>query len=129
VSRIGGDRLVEDIFAMLDGDPGIEGVRNAITGWLPQTAIHNFSAWIDLRQRIMLRTNATQKVVNTGGNLDDEGQSLNATMAADNANQERLSTLTMSRWRAQLFALHCLHGVCTAMSQSGLSGAYYGCQP
>ncbi|KAF8841000.1 clathrin-coated vesicle protein [Paxillus ammoniavirescens] len=119
VSRIGGDRLVEDLFAMLDGDPGIEGVRNVITSWLSQTAIHNPSAWIDLCQRIMLRTNATQKVVDTAGNLDDEGQSLNATMAADNANQERLSSVTMSRWRTQLFALHCLHGICTIVAQSG----------
>ncbi|KAF9228616.1 clathrin-coated vesicle protein [Gyrodon lividus] len=119
VSRIGGDRLVEDLFAMLDGDPGIEGVRNVITSWLSQTAIHNPSAWIDLCQRIMLRTNATQKVVDTAGNLDDEGQSLNAAMPVDNANQDRLSTVTVSRWRTQLFALHCLHEICTTVAQSG----------
>ncbi|KAF9239616.1 armadillo-type protein [Melanogaster broomeanus] len=108
MSRIGGDRLVEDLFAMLDGDPSIEG-----------TAIHNPSAWIDLCQRIMLRTNATQKSVDAAGNLDDEGQSLNAAMPPDNANQDGLSSVTMSRWRTQLFALHCLHELCTIVAQSG----------
>lgn len=119
VSRIGGDRLVEDLFAMLDGDPSIEGVRNVIASWLAQTAIHNPSAWIDLCQRIMLRTNATQKVVDHSGNLDDEGQSLNAAMPADNPDQDRSSSVTMSRWRTQLFALHCLHEICTIVDQSG----------
>ncbi|KAF8558426.1 clathrin-coated vesicle protein [Imleria badia] len=119
VSRIGGDRLVEDLFAMLDGDPSIEGVRNVIASWLAQTAIHNPSAWIDLCQRIMLRTNATQKVVDNSGNLDDEGQSLNAAMPADDSNQDRSSSVTMSRWRTQLFALHCLHEICTIVNESG----------
>ncbi|KIJ69624.1 hypothetical protein HYDPIDRAFT_124270 [Hydnomerulius pinastri MD-312] len=119
MSRIGGDRLVEDLFAMLDGDPGIEGVRNVITSWLSQTAIHNPSAWIDLCQRIMLRTNATQKVVDNAGNLDDEGQSLNASMSVGDASQDSPSSLATSRWRTQLFALHCLHDICTIVTQSG----------
>ncbi|KAG9318303.1 armadillo-type protein [Chiua virens] len=119
VSRIGGDRLVEDLFAMLDGDPSIEGVRNVIASWLAQTAIHNPSAWIDLCQRIMLRTNATQRVADTSGNLDDEGQSLNATIPADKTDQDRSSSVAMSRWRTQLFALHCLHEICTIVNQSG----------
>lgn len=119
VSRIGGDRLVEDLFSMLDGDPSIEGVRNVIASWLAQTAIHNPSAWIDLCQRIMLRTNATQKVVDNSRNLDDEGQSLNAAMPADTSHQDGSSSVTMSRWRTQLFALHCLHEICTIVDQSG----------
>ncbi|KAL4065423.1 armadillo-type protein [Scleroderma yunnanense] len=116
MSRLGGDGLVEDLFAMLDGDPGIQGVRSVIRSWLSQTAIHNPSAWIDLCQRIMLRTNASQKAVNAANNLDDEGQSLNATVSVDNAAQEGSST---SRWRTQLFALECLHTICTIVARSG----------
>ncbi|KAG1715659.1 hypothetical protein ID866_1501 [Astraeus odoratus] len=120
MSRLGGDGLVEDLFAMLDGDPGIQGVRSVIKSWLSQTAIHNPSAWIDLCQRIMLRTNASQKGIDAINNLDDEGQSLNVSSSiGGNTAQEGSSSATTSRWRTQLFALECLHEICTVVARSG----------
>src|SRR5262249_1834259 len=80
MSKLGGDRLVEDLFLMLDDDPSVEGFRDVISSWLQQTVVHNPSAWIDLCQRIMSRTTASQRVADaiaTHGTLhDDEGVSL-----------------------------------------------------
>ena len=120
MSKLGGDRLVEDLFGMLDDDPSVQGVRNVISSWLQQTVIYNPSAWIDLCQRIMARTTASQQVADaaTRQNLrDDEGESLNVGLSQDSKGAGR-SRLT-SRWRTQLFALQCLHEICTIVSNSG----------
>ncbi|EAU90073.2 clathrin-coated vesicle protein [Coprinopsis cinerea okayama7 len=116
MSKLGGDRLVEDLFAMLDDDSSVEGVRNVITSWLQQTVIYNPGAWIDLCQRIMSRTNASQQTADAAvgqGLRDDEGESLNV----GNASASRGHAT--SRWRTQLFALQCLHTICTIVSNSG----------
>ena len=120
MSKLGGDRLVEDLFGMLDDDSSVQGVRNVISSWLQQTVIYNPSAWIDLCQRIMARTTASQQVADaaTRQNLrDDEGESLNVGLSQDSKGAGR-SRLT-SRWRTQLFALQCLHEICTIISNSG----------
>src|ERR1700722_12829594 len=62
MSKLGGDRLVENLFGMLDDDPSVDGVRDVISTWLRQTVIHNSTAWIDLCQRIMSRITASQQV-------------------------------------------------------------------
>lgn len=113
MSRLGGDRLVEDLFGMLDDDSSVEGVRSVITSWLEQTVVYNPSAWIDLCQRIMSRTTASQQVTDAANSRDDEGESLNA------GNQEGGRSRLTSRWRTQLFALQCLHHICTVVSKSG----------
>jgi hypothetical protein len=118
MSKLGGDRLVEDLFGMLDDDSSVEGVRNVITSWLQQTVIYSPSAWIDLCQRIMARTTATQQVVEAaaagpGGIKDEEGESLN--VGGSNTTRGRAT----SRWRTQLFALQCLHHICTVVASSG----------
>jgi len=116
MSRLGGDRLVEDLFGMLDDDSSVEGVRNVISSWLQQTVIHNPSAWIDLCQRIMSRTTASQQVADAAsrqGARDDEGESLN--LSSQDGSRGRLT----SRWRTQLFALQCLHQICTIVAKSG----------
>lgn len=120
VSRLGGDKLVEELFGMLDRDPSIAGVRDVIMTWLEQTVVLNPNAWIDLCQRIMSRTTASQQATdhsstNFGGLADDEGQSLNISSMADGPSQ---TTLT-SRWRTQLFALQCLHRICRIVFESG----------
>jgi hypothetical protein len=118
VSKLGGDRLVEDLFGMLDDDWSVQGVKNVISSWLQQTMVHNPSAWIDLCQRIMARTTASQQVADaatTRGILrDDEGESLNIGDKAGAVNAH-----PTSRWRTQLFALHCLHNICNTVAQSG----------
>lgn len=121
MSKLGGDQLVEELFGMLDNDPSIEGVRNVILAWLQQTAIHNPSAWIDLCQRIMSRTTATQRIVESvtaGAALqDDEGESLSVGMTQDSTISNRGHAT--SRWRTQLFALQCLHDICGIVGRSG----------
>lgn len=120
MSKLGGDQLVEDLFGMLDDDSSVQGVRNVISSWLQQTVIYNPSAWIDLCQRIMARTTASQQVADaaTRQNLrDDEGESLNAGLSQDLKAGGR-SRLT-SRWRTQLFALQCLHEICVIVANSG----------
>jgi hypothetical protein len=120
MSKLGGDRLVEDLFGMLDDYSSVEGVRNVITSWLQQTVIHNPSAWIDLCQRIMSRTTASQQVADAAskqGTLrDDEGESLNVGGKEGSVNERGHPT---SRWRTQLFALQCLHSICTIVAGSG----------
>ncbi|KAK1228476.1 hypothetical protein PQX77_008494 [Marasmius sp. AFHP31] len=116
MSKLGGDRLVEDLFGMLDDDSSVEGVRNVITSWLQQTVVYNPSAWIDLCQRIMARTTASQQVADAASGTnsrDDEGESLN--IGGQDGGRSRLT----SRWRTQLFALQCLHSICTIVSRSG----------
>ncbi|TFK60204.1 clathrin-coated vesicle protein [Pluteus cervinus] len=119
MSKLGGDQLVEDLFGMLDDDASVEGVRNVISSWLQQTVVHNPSAWIDLCQRIMARTTASQQVTDAASRqrqnlLDDEGDSLNV----DGGKGGGRGHLT-SRWRTQLFALQCLHQICTIILSTG----------
>ncbi|KAG8984939.1 hypothetical protein FRB93_006149 [Tulasnella sp. JGI-2019a] len=118
MSKLGGDRLVEDLFGMLDDDPGIEGVRNIILSWLQQTVALNPSAWIDLCQRIMSRTTASQQAtegsMKTSGMQDDEAEGL----AVGTTSSQPVGGLT-SRWRTQLFALQCLHHICILIGRSG----------
>ncbi|KZV63558.1 clathrin-coated vesicle protein [Peniophora sp. CONT] len=117
VSKIGGDALVEELFAMLDGDPSIDGVRKIITSWLQQTVVYNPSAWIDLCQKIMSRTTASQQVAEAskgGPSFDDEGASLSVGDSSSSG-----SGRPTSRWRTQLFALQCLHELCTIVAHSG----------
>ncbi|EIW85333.1 clathrin-coated vesicle protein [Coniophora puteana RWD-64-598 SS2] len=119
MSKLGGDRMVEDLFSMLDDDPSVGGVREVISSWLQQTAIHNPSAWIDLCQRIMLRSTASQQMLQTNNtSMDDEGQSLSVSIQDSSRSQDGPVALT-SRWRTQLFALHCLHDICTVVTTSG----------
>lgn len=121
ISKVGGDRLVEELFAMLDGDPSIEGVRKVISSWMKQTVIYNPSAWIDLCQKIMSRTTASQQATDAatkaGISFDDEGESLSVGMGSEatSDNQNRPT----SRWRTQLFALQCLHEICITVARSG----------
>jgi hypothetical protein len=140
MSKLGGDGLVEDLFGMLDDDQhpqSVQGVRNVISSWLRQTVVLNPSAWIDLCQRIMARTTASQQVADAMANQqqqpqilrDDEGESLNVSSGNDNSggvmggdigarSNGRKNRLT-SRWRTQLFALQCLHEICGIIANSG----------
>jgi len=119
MSKVGGDKLVEDLFSMLDDDATIEGVRNVITSWLTQTAAQNPSAWIDLCQRIMSRTTASQQATDAanqvGGLRDEESESLGV-VASGGGGAERQT----SRWRTQLFALQCLHEICKITVAAGV---------
>ncbi|CAE7204243.1 unnamed protein product [Rhizoctonia solani] len=120
MSKVGGDKLVEDLFGMLDDDPTIDGVRDVILSWLHQTVTLNPSAWIDLCQRIMARTTASQQVATkmTVGLRDEESEGLGAAIGLEGEATAESNVLT-SRWRTQLFALQCLHDICTLIARSG----------
>jgi hypothetical protein len=114
MSKLGGNQLVEQLFGLLDDDPSIEGVRDVIANWAKQTSAVSPLGWVDLCQRIMNRTTASQ-VIATGASSqaraqDDEGQSIVAGGEAKTGGT-RLTT----RWRTQLFALRCLHYVIMAV--------------
>ncbi|KAH8921192.1 ARM repeat-containing protein [Atractiella rhizophila] len=120
MSKFGGDRLVSDLFALLDDDPSIEGVRDAINSWLKQTADLNPCGWVDLCQRIMSKSAVSRQVVEAAAQDDDP-------FALNDEESQGLGTeggvpmfarLT-SRWRTQLFALQCLHQVFLTVQSSG----------
>ncbi|GAA5869068.1 hypothetical protein JCM16303_000350 [Sporobolomyces ruberrimus] len=125
MSKLGGDGLVRELFALLDDDPSIEGVRDAIMSWLRQTADSNPSGWIDLCQRIMSRSTGTASAqadasatAAPGGLADEESQGLG--LEADGGARPGASNArTTSRWRTQLFALECLHEVFVTVVKSG----------
>ncbi|KAH8084924.1 ARM repeat-containing protein [Cristinia sonorae] len=123
MSRLGGDQLVEQLFGMLDYDSSVEGVRSVIMTWLQHTVVHNPSAWIDLCQRIMARTTASQRITDATSKrkdfVDDEGQSLSVDSGGDADTDASGDRRPIARWRTQLFALQCLHSTCTIVSQSG----------
>ncbi|KAH9810416.1 armadillo-type protein [Melampsora americana] len=120
MSKIGGDRLVVNLFSILDEDPTIEGVRDSIKSWLRQTADSNPTAWIDLCMRIVSRSTTAQvKAVEEegagGGFIDEESQGLDL---KDNGGPNANKSHTNSRWRTQLFALQCLHEVFLTLIRS-----------
>lgn len=121
MSKLGGDGLVQDLFALLDDDPSIEGVRAAIKSWLAQTADANPSGWIDLCQRIMSRSDASQRALDATAQpaqlegFDEESQGL----GVDAGERPAAKTQTTSRWRTQLFALECLHHVFVTVVKRG----------
>ncbi|GAA5914098.1 hypothetical protein JCM5296_003575 [Sporobolomyces johnsonii] len=125
MSKLGGDGLVRELFALLDDDPSIEGVRDAIMSWLRQTADSNPSGWIDLCQRIMSRSAGTAQKPDVAAApsamptfTDEESQGLGLE-AEGGARPGAAAARTTSRWRTQLFALQCLHEVFVTVAKSG----------
>ncbi|BGP50956.1 hypothetical protein JCM10450v2_006882 [Rhodotorula kratochvilovae] len=127
MSKLGGDGLVQELFALLDDDTTIEGVRDAIMSWLRQTADANPSGWIDLCQRIMSRSAGVALAhakkrdddAAPGGALaDEEAQGLGVD-AETGARPGAPTARASSRWRTQLFALQCLHEVFVTVLRSG----------
>ncbi|PWY99439.1 ARM repeat-containing protein [Testicularia cyperi] len=128
MSRIGGDRLVEEFFAQLDEDPKLDGVREVVISWLRKTAELAPSGWIDLCQRIMSSSPQRANAANASSNKRDELPSL-ATMLQDeeaatidlgnDGNATKLNATGGSRWRTQLFALRCLHEVFVTVRKAG----------
>ncbi|KAG8826091.1 hypothetical protein FRC17_008413 [Serendipita sp. 399] len=127
LSKVGGDKLVEILFGMLDEEDStsVEGVKNIITNWLTQTVTAAPSAWIDLCQRIMARTTAASQQGTTlpsvdtkgVGFQDEESESLGAGLPG--AQGDSASGHSTARWRTQLFAMECLHRICNVISGSG----------
>ncbi|CAO1639306.1 unnamed protein product [Sympodiomycopsis kandeliae] len=123
VSKIAGDGLVADLFAQLDLDPSMGGVREVLLSWLRQTAELSPGSWIDICQRIMSRSAATKTASSTTtaappppGALQDEEA---ATIDLGDEGNSNPAVSQGSRWRTQLFALQCLHQIFLVVRQSG----------
>lgn len=123
VSKIAGDGLVADLFAQLDIDPGIDGVREVLLSWLRQTAELSPGSWIDLCQRIMSRSagqsakkDAATTTTRAPGVVHDEEA---ATIDLGDEGASSSGESQGSRWRTQLFALQCLHQIFLVVRRSG----------
>lgn len=124
ISKLGGNSLVEDFFAQLDGDAANDGVRQVLKSWLRQTADLSPCGWIDLCQGIMSRVSTTNPPggavasstkVDKGGLQDEEA----ATIDLGEDSRGKGPAAQHSRWRTQLFALECLHEVFVTVRKSG----------
>ena len=124
ISKLGGNSLVEDFFAQLDGDAANDGVRQVLKNWLRQTADLSPCGWIDLCQGIMSRVSTTNPAggaiaapakVDKGGLQDEEA----ATIDLGEESRGKGPGAQHSRWRTQLFALECLHEVFVTVRKSG----------
>lgn len=116
MSKLGGNRLVEILFALIDEDPTIDGVRQIILSWIQQTSATMPAGWISLCQKIINKSTTAPKQSAAKQAFDsfqdDEGQSLGAGASA-------LDSSAPARWRTQLFALECVHAVVKAVVASG----------
>ncbi|UZJ56964.1 hypothetical protein CBS101457_006284 [Exobasidium rhododendri] len=127
ISKLGGNALVEDLFAQLDGDAATEGVRQVLKNWLRQTADLSPCGWIDLCQGIMSRVSTIALPVTTTSATKAEGSKASgilqdeevATIDLGEESQGKSSQAQQSRWRTQLFALECLHEVFVSVYKSG----------
>jgi hypothetical protein len=124
ISKLGGNSLVEDFFAQLDGDAANDGVRQVLKNWLRQTADLSPCGWIDLCQGIMSRVSTTAPAggvttapakVDKGALQDEEAATIDL---GDDSRGKGLGA-QQSRWRTQLFALECLHEVFVTVRKSG----------
>lgn len=125
VSRLGGDDLVADLFAQLDLEPSLDGVREILLSWLRQTADLSPGSWIDLCQRIINRSPSGQAKpqhrsaatpTQPSGALQDEEA---ATIDLGEDPSANVAALQGSRWRTQLFSLQCLHEVFAVVRRAG----------
>lgn len=119
VSRLGGDRFVEGLFAVLDSEPSVEGVGLTIQSWISQTAASNPSGWVEMCERVLSKTltpiSTAPAIIGTAIRLEEEetaqlGQDAASTVV------ERSSGL---RWQTQLFVLECLSHLIRTIRDSG----------
>lgn len=126
VSKLGGDGLVADLFAQLDIEPSMDGVREVLLSWLRQTAELSPGSWIDLCQRIIIggvhkggnsaAPKAGAEKHRGGPQLQDEEA---AGLGVEDEASSTVAALQGSRWRTRLFALQCLHEVFVVVRRSG----------
>lgn len=124
VSKTCGNALVEDFFALLDGDADTEEVKQVLRSWLRQTADLSPTSWIELCQRVSSGISASRTAATTtqdakkgappGALHDEEAAAID--LGDDTGGR---SYSKQSRWRTQLFALQCLHEVLATVYKAG----------
>ncbi|TIB88204.1 ARM repeat-containing protein [Wallemia mellicola] len=105
ISQIGGDSLAENLFGLLDQEPGHDGIKLLLLSWLRQTAEINAQGWLSICQKVFTKAGASNntKGINKQDNkdADEEVQGLGA--------GEEEDVRSLSSWQTQLFALECVH--------------------
>ena len=119
ISKIGGDSLVKDIFALYNTDPTIDGIKLLVLSWLKQTSEVNANGWLDIFQNVFTKpsngnnSNNGSKETKNSNMVDEEVQEL----GIENDNK---MTIT-SGWNTQLFSLECVHVLLTNSNSSNYS--------
>ncbi|KAK0732813.1 armadillo-type protein [Apiosordaria backusii] len=110
----------DQLWLVLDEDPGHEGMRNTIRNWMRQTCVPNTTAWLARFQHVLkmtrpkeaVRATATTKKSNGGLELQDEevaGFAAGATK--DDTATPSGSDVEPLRWQVSTFAMDCLHDI------------------
>lgn len=107
VSKLGGDKLVERLFTILDADPSVDGVKQTIMMWMTQTACGYPLGWLAICQRVLsqgmgnwqIRPNAQHKSLVD----DEEAQGLGSVIG-----EETVHNTYLARWQTRSFALFCV---------------------
>ncbi|KAK4175608.1 armadillo-type protein [Triangularia setosa] len=110
----------DQLWLVLDEDPGHEGMRNTIRNWMRQTCVPNTTAWLARFQHVLkmtrpkeaVRAAATKKKSNGGLELQDEevaGFAAGATK--DDTATPSGSDVEPLRWQVGTFAMDCLHDI------------------
>ncbi|KAK9894801.1 hypothetical protein P389DRAFT_211489 [Cystobasidium minutum MCA 4210] len=106
MSKLGGDKLVDRLFTILDADPLTEGVKQTIATWMSQTATANAAGWLTICQRVLSQGLGNWQVRDVLPHKqlveDEEAQGLGS-MTIDGRHRTHLA-----RWQTRSFALSCL---------------------
>lgn len=118
-SRLGGERLVERLFTILDMDPNTHGVKHTILAWLEQSANVTPQAWISICQKVLSQESVGWQVserATSGFIEDEEAQGLG--MQAEDSQPDGPNT-ELARWTTRCFALECMCRLIEHLSATG----------
>ncbi|KAK3302270.1 armadillo-type protein [Chaetomium strumarium] len=112
----------DQLWLVLDSDPGHEGMRNTIRNWMRQTCLANAAAWLARFQHVLKMTRpketvkdtAKTKKATTGIDLQDEevaGFAAAAGGVKDEKDTPSGSDVEPLRWQVSTFAMDCLHDI------------------
>lgn len=117
LSKLGGDKLVERLFTILDADPSVDGVKQTILTWLLQTADSNPAGWLIICHRIFSQELASWQAPDADAGAatveDEEAQSLGSVFADTSAARGYLA-----RWQTRSFALTCVQSLLNHIQES-----------
>jgi hypothetical protein len=117
------DKGFEDqLWLVLDSDPGHDGMRNTLRNWMRHTCLDNTAAWLARFQHVLKMTRpkeavketAKTKKSSTGIDLQDEevaGFAAASGGAKDEKDTPSGSDVEPLRWQVMTFAMDCLNDI------------------
>lgn len=123
MSRLGGDKLVERLYTILDADPSVNGVKQTITTWMLQTATSNPAGWLSICRKVLSQESANwqvadKEIVNKAVVEDEEAQGLQAVL---DDNSKAPAQGFLARWPTRVFALTCATSLINHLHDMGCS--------